>query len=465
MDDRRKACLVVAMLFVVNVAFNFEAAMAEFLLPIVAQALTVPVEQSQIILYTYYLAIIVMLALSLTSKARALTRVPGLVLGGSLFAAGSFLLGITIGTNLLAVVMSRLLQGMGVALIVSATPALIVHWRLSEHMRVSPFALIPVSIGVGMLAGPTLGALAAEQQLMPVVYFGTTAVTVAMLIAVTSMRVNTISVELPPMVPVRRWDFGGLLATSLVLGSLFLLAQSVRGETQLIVGMAISAVLMLAAWLLFEQSDRNSDHPIFDIHFLVRDTRLIQALMMNALSFSGTYVVAYVLPFYIYYEVLSAGNELRLGGTIVFVPLGFIFGPLLFEAIASGSIRQSLWSSACVFFAALAAFIFADWSGDSRWLLLAGVALGAARGIFVSPYNKLTLNTVPVHRIDEVSTYNSISRYCGMAIGTLVGSAFVVLTSELQLALMWALLAGAVFMSSSMAFVLFVRDEELINGR
>jgi len=461
MDDRRRARLLVAMLFFVNVAFNFEAAMAEFLLPVVAEALTVPVEQSQIILYTYYLAIIVMLALSLTSKARALARVPGLVLGGGLFAAGSFLLGITIGTNLLAVVMSRLLQGAGVALIVAATPALIVHWRLSEHMRVSPFALIPVSIGVGMLAGPTLGALAAEQQLIPVLYFGTTAVTVAMLIAVTSIRMKTISVELPPMVPVRCWDFDGLLATGLVLCSLFVVAQSVRGETHLIVGLVISAALMLAAWLLFERSDQNSDHPIFDIHFLVRDTRLVQALMMNALSFAGTYVVAYVLPFYIYYEVLSVGNELRLGGTIVFVPLGFIFGPLLFEAIARSNIKRSLWSSAYVFFAALAAFALANWSGNSWWLLLAGAALGAARGIFVSPYNKLTLNTVPVHRIDEVSAYNSISRYSGMAIGTLVGSAFVVLTSELQLALMWALLAGVAFMTSSMALVLFIKDEEV----
>lgn len=441
------------MLFVVNVAFNFEAAMAEFLLPVVAKALGVPIEQSQTILYLYYVAIIFTLAISLTSKSPMLTRVPGFVLGTALFACGSLFLALTMGAGIVPVLIARLLQGAGVALIVSATPALIVHWRLAESTTMSPFVLIPISIGVGILAGPSIGAFAAENNGLSFVLITVAVVALAGLAVLPFVSDADLGDELPPMVPLQKWDYNGLLAVGLGLWSILILAQAFRSDIPISFALPFALGLLLAVYLLIARSDSNSDHPVINLQFVARETNIFKALVMSTLSFAATYVIAYVLPFYIYYNILSAGTELKLGGTIVFVPLGFVLGPIVFERVFRANLTMSLWASVTIYVAALGFFGWAEIADAPLWLLPAGAALGVMRGIFVAPFNQLTIGSVPTYRIDETSAYCSIARYIGMALGILAGSGLVLTISNLGTALLAALGIGLCFIIISAALI------------
>ncbi|MDC0609238.1 hypothetical protein OAP63_00760 [Vibrio sp.] len=461
MEENNKARWAIGVLFIINVAFNFEAAMAEFLLPVLAEALTVPVEKSQIILYCYYLAIIIVLAISLTSKSPLLTRVPGLIIGGILLSMGTFLLATMIGVGILeAVVVARILQGAGVALIVTATPTLIIHWRLSEFIRFSPFVLIPVSIGVGMLGGATLGAFAAELSAVSIILFTISIIIFSVLFIIPFVSIDSISGEFQSLpTPIHKWDFGGLLATCFSLLVIFVLSQLLSDGSYNLLSLFFCLGLVFVIYFLFKRSDRLSDYPVFDIYFLFQETNMIYMLIMNLLSFSATYVIVYVLPFYIYYEFLSSGVQLMLGGTIVFVPLGFVIGPLVFEAVVKTNITKSFWVSGLVFFAAIGGFLLASLTGSSWLLIFAGAMLGSARGIFILPYNKLTLNSVPLHRIDEMSIYSVISRYGGMAVGILTGAGLVSLSGDLNTALLWALGGGVLYMLASLVFISKINDE------
>lgn len=453
MDARIKAYIAIVMFFVVNVAFNFEASMAEFLLPVVAQELGVSISQSQMILYIYYVAIICTLSISLTSKSPLMTRVSGFLFGGAIFVAGNLLLGLGLGMGPAVVVLARVMQGVGMALVVSATPALIVHWRLAEYFRISPFTVLPLSIGVGMLAGPSMGALAASRTGLSILYIAISLTALIGMSLIVFCRSEDNGERLPPALPVSKWDYGGLLAIAFVLSSILVISRTLKGEIPVLFGSVFASGLIVAAYLLIDRSDETSDSPVVDINFLMKETNLIIALVMSSLSFAATYVIAYVLPFYIYYNLLGDGGVMLLGGTIVFVPLGFVFGPLIFETFAHANVVQSFWVAALVFFVALVGFALSELTGHTAWLLVGGAALGAMRGIFITPYNKITLDQVAVYRIDETSSYSAIARYFGMGLGALAGSALVVGTVSLGDALLKALLVATVFMGVSVALI------------
>ena len=55
-------------------------------------------------------------------------------------------------------------------------------------------------------------------------------------------------------------------------------------------------------------------------------------------------------------------------------------------------------------------------------LVMSGFVLGLSRGVFIAPFNELTLHSVPVYMIEKVSSYNAITRYIGMGLGVMIGS-------------------------------------------
>ena len=417
--------LTISVLLAINIVFNIEAALVEFLLPLVALEFGILPKHSQLLLILYYAAIMITLAVLLSANSPALdTRM--VLLGG----AGAFALGcLCIVSSVYGLIIAgRVLQGAGVAAMVMSTPAIIAQRRDSFDLPFSPYALIPMSIGIGMLVGPTLGAAV-------IAIFGVQALlaslaalslaAAALVLVIPKDRTRTVHQEPAASMVLRRFDYPGVIATALILTAFYALFVSASGESDALLALCIAAATtILAAWL-FHQSDRESDNPVLDVQFLFRDSTVGRMNVVAITSFASTYAVAYVLPFYVYYVVLAQRDELLLGGTMVLVSLGFMASVGIAKLPWSCSQRGMLSLCGALMATACLAFLVAAMVDSTHFLLGAAFLMGLSRGGFVHPYNSLTLHTTPVYRIDAASAYNAAGRYLGMMLGVVCGAAAI----------------------------------------
>jgi EmrB/QacA subfamily drug resistance transporter len=318
--------------------------------------------------------------------------------------------------SLASLVGFRALQGLGGALLMAISPAmLLAAFPASERGRALGLNSLIVSLGVS--AGPTLGGILTENFSWRSIFYVNVPIGIVGLIA--TLRI----LREPTHRGHGRFDPAGAALLAIGLASLTL-GLSFGKEWGWSSGRVVSALAIgavgLVAMIVIEL--RVAD-PVLDLK-LFRDRVFASASFTQILSFLALFAVSFLMPFYL--EELRGFSTLRSG--LLLTPL-----PLTIAVVApfSGTLADRIgtrWLAAIgLAIACLGLVLIGSLSAHSPMWRLVGclVVTGLGQGLFQAPNNSAMLGAVPRTRQGVASGVLATGRTVGQSISVaLAGAVF-----------------------------------------
>ena len=330
------------------------------------------------------------------------------VAGFTIFTVGS--LTCALSGSPLTLVMSRVVQGMGAAMLMACSPALIVD-VFSEQERGKALGLVGAVVAAGLTVGPMTGGLILQYFSWRFIFY----INLPIGISAAILGMKLLSAPATDTGCSEPMDVKGSAVLVVFLSSLiiFITQMPQRGIwSNFSLG---AAVICLISMVGFAAIERRARYPLFDPALLM--IRLfIYPAAASAILFASLFVIIFLMPFLLTYPFGFTASKTGMIMVVPFLAL-LVFSPLagaLYDRyrsrgmclIGMGFVAGSLFSLA---------WLQPDKSIiDILWrLLLAG--LGTA--FFVSPNNTATMSSVPLNRRGIASGTVATARNMGMVIG------------------------------------------------
>jgi EmrB/QacA subfamily drug resistance transporter len=312
-------------------------------------------------------------------------------------------------SGLAGLVAGRALMGVGAAMILPATLALIPP-MFSRAEQPRAFGAWMATAWVGQAAGPAVGGVLTDFLGWRSLFW-----IAAPLAVVAYLVIHRNAPESRDETAPRGIDFAGVITSA---GAAFCLlyalteGQSTGFRTPLIIGLVVAAVVLAVAFVLFELKLRN---PLVDLRlFRARDFdgALTANLTMNVVFAGLSFLLALYLQDVRGYSALTAGLLLFPSTVtiLVFNPLGARF------AARSGPRTPVAWGLVLLGVGTVVAGIL---SIDSPyWVLLVGLLiLGAGLGLLSVPVSDTAVAGPPIELVGTASGVFKMSSMLGGALG------------------------------------------------
>jgi EmrB/QacA subfamily drug resistance transporter len=337
-----------------------------------------------------------------------------LQIGVALFGVFSVVAALAPGVGVL--ILGRGLMGIGAALILPATLALIPP-QFSGREQLTAFGIWQAVAWGGQAVGPAIGGVITQT----VGWQGLFWLNVP-LAALTYLTVRAVTPESSDADASHRVDWTGLVTIGLaVFALLYALTDgpSAGWGSPLVIGLLVVSVLLAVAWYVFE---RRASEPLVDLAlFKLRDYdgALTANLVMN-LTFAGaSYLLVLWLQNIRGYGAVEAGL-LMLPATVgifAFIPLG---GRL---DASVGSRRPVLVGLVVLGLGLLTLGLLSEHS--SIWLLAVGLlVMGVGLGLLSTPISNTAVGNVPVRLAGTAAGVFKMSSMVGGALGVAALTAF-----------------------------------------
>jgi len=332
--------------------------------------------------------------------------------GLAVFTASSALCGAA--GSLEVLVGCRALQGVGSALLMAVSPAMIVG-AFPPHQRGRALGLNALVVGVGISIGPTLGGVVVEHLGWRSIFYVNVPLGILGIIATVKL--------LPRDRPGSRGQVDWLGALLLALGLGVLTAALSFGSElgwsskPLLGGMAI-ALLALAG---FGVHVRRVNEPVIDPG-LFKNRVFSSATASLLLSFVATFAVALLMAFY--FEELRGWRADRAGLLLTPLPLASaVVSPAsgaLADRIGSQKLAASGMLIAAVGVASLSAID--ETTGVGR-LLFGLVVIGIGQAVFRAPNNSALMGSAPRDRQGVAAGVLATARVIGQSLSVAMAGA------------------------------------------
>ena len=347
------------------------------------------------------------------------------VTGFVIFVVGAALAGLS--THITMLIMSKVLQGAGAAMIQGNGIALLIA-VFPERERGKVLGYILGAVGIGAITGPALGGFLASSALswrgifVIDVLVGTIGLAAAVIILDKSKILQDTSGGQRP-----KFDWlGAILSGGALLA--FLLVMTYGGRTGWdsvpIVAGFLACVLLLATFIWWEL---RTTSPLLELRLFKRRL-LALGVMSGWISFLGSYSLLFMMPFYLQ-KVLGFTPEkaglMLVPGFICLTVLGPISGRL------SDRIGWRKLNMAGLAMSATALFIMATRLTETSSLALVIPVLMlqmAGGGLFDSPNNSSILSAVEPYRYGVASALTQLMRTSAGVTTIALSTAIVVAT-------------------------------------
>jgi EmrB/QacA subfamily drug resistance transporter len=363
-----------------------------------------------------YLMVIASTLLTLGRLSDIIGRKLIWVTGLGVFTAGSALCGAA--PSLPFLVVSRAFQGLGGAMTMSVSTAMIIHaFPVGERGRA--LGLVGAVVAVGISAGPTLGGIITQALSWRWIFYVNLPIGIVGVIAAIRLLPERVRITGTQ----KRFDPVG--ATLFSLGMTFLMLGMSFGReagwlSPVILGAFAVAAVLLIAFLFVEN---RIEHPIVDLS-IFRSRLFSAALASSLLSFLALFAVAFLMPFYL--QELLRFEPGRAGLVLTAVPITLsLVAPV--SGWLSDRFGSRVLSSLGLAVASTGLFFLSRLTHQATlfgivWPL---VVVGLGQGLFQSPNNNAIMSSVPPNRIGIASGFLATVRVLGQGFSVaLAGAVF-----------------------------------------
>jgi len=359
-----------------------------------------------------YLVVIAGVLLTIGRLADMIGRKPIWVAGLVIFTVGSAISGAAPSLGLL--IAARGLQGLGGALLMSISPAMLTN-AFPARERGRALGLNAVVVALGVSVGPTLGGIITEHLTWRWIFYVNVPIGVIGFVA--SMRVLTEHM---------RWGRGRfdplgavLLAIGLVALTMGLSFGQEWGWTSpLLLSTLVVGITALLALVVVER--RVSD-PIIDLA-LLRGRVFLSANASLILSFLALFAVSFMLPFYL--EELRGFSTEQAGLLLTPLPLTIAFlapfSGMLADRIGTRWLAAGGLAVACLGLVLISQLNAQSSVWDIVWPL---VVTGAGQAMFQSPNNSALLGAAPRGQQGSASGFLATGRVVGQSLSVALAGA------------------------------------------
>jgi EmrB/QacA subfamily drug resistance transporter len=340
--------------------------------------------------------------------------------GFVIFSTGSMLCGLAVSAPWL--IASRTLQGVGAAMLMACSPALVVDaFPMAERGRA--LGMVGMVVAGGLSMGPALGGLILQHFSWRVIFYinvpigiGVTVAALRILARMQQMRSND------PL------DWLGALLLVVCFSSFIIGLSHVHEWGAVSVQMGLAAVLFLASAAGLVWVETRSAYPLFKPSLL--GIRLfVLPVAAAVILFIGLFFITFLMPFYMVHPL---GFSMSHVGATMMIPFVFLF----FFAPVSGMLSDRMGSrmlcTAGMALLAVSLFLLSRLSAeattmDMAWrLALSGVGIA----VFISPNSAAAMSAVPPLHRGIASGSVATARNFGMVIG--VASAGLIFNSTFR---------------------------------
>ena len=366
-----------------------------------------------------YLVVIAAALLTFGRLADMIGRKPIFFTGLIVFVFGSMLSGLA--PSLLFLVLARLVQGLGGALIFSVNVAMITSIFPNKERGLA-LGLNSVVISLGVATGPTLGGIITQYLTWRWIFYVNVPVSILVLLA----AIYFYREQRLPREQQGQFDPIGAVVLALGLAALTLGLSFGQEWGWLSAGTLLSlgaGIVMLAVAVYIEMHIK---HPILNLRLLMNRVFAF-ANISFMLCMMALFAPGFLLPFY--FEELRGFSIIQTG--LLMTPL-----PLTLALIApiSGTLADRLgsrWLSpiglgmACFGLVLLSQLNVHSSTGDIIWRL---AVIGFGQGIFQSPNTRTMMGAAPRNAQGEASGILATGRVIGQSMSVAItGTVFAAL--------------------------------------
>lgn len=393
---------------------TFSSSVVTVILPTIASDFGLPL--SGPVAWVLISNLIMLVALQLTAGrlADVLGHKPLWLLGLGIFTVASVLCSVAPTLGLL--IAGRALQGVGGALSLSISPAMLAAaFPRNELGRAMGWQA--AIVGVGISIGPVLGGLIAEHLSWRAVFLisvplGLLCIVVSLLVLTERSRLRRVSLDLP-----------GAALLAIGLGSLTLgisFGDQWGWTSPRVVG---SLAVAFVALVLVVPVERRVPDPIVDLK-LFTNRAFTSANVSYLLSFLSLFPIVFILPFYF---IQLRGFSVAMTSYLLtpFPLMMAVLGPVagsLGDRFGTRQVSAVGLSLGCAGLLGMATF----GPETPLWQILAILFVaGVGQGLFYPPNNAVLLGSVPAHRRGIASGMMATGRATGQGVGiAVVGAIF-----------------------------------------
>jgi EmrB/QacA subfamily drug resistance transporter len=329
-----------------------------------------------------------------------------------IFTASSLACGLS--TGLPELILFRVIQGAGAAMLFSISSALIFATTPPAE-RGRAMGYLGATVAIGSIAGPIVGGFVVDSLGWQYIFFINIPIGILLIAAAAAyLRIDekrTVALSL---------DWYGSIAMITMFVTLIIALGNLADTGGITPTAIISGTLSLVAFALFILYERRCPVPLLDLRIFSNRAFLFPVIAV-LLAFVANFMMAVVGPFY--FEGVLEYRPSQVG-------LVFLVSPVVMVIVApiAGSLydRHPTRNYAALGMGiASIAFFLLSYCALIRYLpgiIVAFVLFGIGFGLFQSPNNTAIMSALPKEQLSTASSVIATSRNLGMALGVSLGS-------------------------------------------
>ena len=389
-------------------------------LPTITSDFNVPLGQSQWIATAYIITIIATVLIFGTLSPR-LGKSRLYISGMALFVASSAACGLA--RSLDQLVLSRIVQGIGAAMLMSISMAIIML-VFPLHERGRALGYVTATVGLGLIIGPALGGVLVEAFGWPYVFFVNVPIGILLLIpAARFLRLEETGGTAGNL------DSPGIALFMVLMAGLALLVNELANPPVNTSFLAAYAVWFLAALAAFVARERSTPRPLIDLSLFV-DRRFVLPSVSLVLYFVATFILIIILPFY--FEGVMGWKPMQVGLVAFVMPVAMIVSAPVFGRMYDARPSKNYPAAGVL---GMGAAFFACGYGfgaqDVPVIVVALILAGLFRSIFQGPNTIEIMGSLPAEKAGIASSLLVILQDLGILFGISAGSILLVLQLDL----------------------------------